>query len=717
MQANFKELKRLSEKHIRKFGMGAIKKILLVILLGNVSVAWSSVALTGLDFAALPGDQVEISLTFDGAPPEPEGYVIEKPARISLTFDDVSNKLKSKQHALGVGSARSLTVVEAQGRSRVIIAMDRLLPYRTRKEGNKLFITVGQNESQQVLAQQSSTSGEVGGLAYSGGASGEGSVARPVAGLQNIDFVRGEQGEGQVVLMLSDSSVEVDMHEENGKIVVELVDMGLADALRRRLDVKDFATPVQYIDAIEEDGSTKLLIEATGHYEYLAYQTDKTLTVNVKPVSQRELEKNRKDVFMYTGEKLSLNFQDIEVRSVLQLIADFTSLNLVASDTVSGGITLRLKNVPWDQALELILKTKGLDKRLVGNVMLVAPADEIAAREKLELEANKQVEELAPLRSEFVQINYAKAADIQAILTGESGLMTPRGKLIVDERTNNILLNETASKIEEIRDVIAVLDVPVKQVLIEARIVVANEDFTNELGVAWGGAGADAQSLNRRNIIGGSNDTLIQLADNDTVTNPQDLVVDLGVTAAGATSLALGVISTASGLLELELSALEAEGSGEIVSTPKVLTADQQKARISSGTEIPYQEASSSGATSVSFKEAVLSLEVTPQITPDDSIIMNIKINKDAVGELVGNSQIPSVDKNEIETTVLVGNGETVVLGGIFSMESFENEIRTPFFGNLPIIGFLFRKQVVIDEKQELLVFITPKVVENVLSR
>ena len=713
MQANFKELKRLSEKHIRKFGMGAIKKILLVILLGNVSVAWSSVALTGLDFAALPGDQVEISLTFDGAPPEPEGYVIEKPARISLTFDDVSNKLKSKQHALGVGSARSLTVVEAHGRSRVIIAMDRLLPYRTRSEGNKLFVIVGQNESKQVVAQPSSASDETGGLAYSGGES----ASQPVSGLQNIDFVRGEQGEGQVVLMLSDSSVEVDMHEESGKIVVELVDMGLADALRRRLDVKDFATPVQYIDAIEEDGSTKLLIEATGHYEYLAYQTDKTLTVNVKPVSQRELEKNRKDVFMYTGEKLSLNFQDIEVRSVLQLIADFTSLNLVASDTVSGSITLRLKNVPWDQALELILKTKGLDKRLVGNVMLVAPADEIAAREKLELEANKQVEELAPLRSEFVQINYAKAADIQAILTGESGLLTSRGKLIVDERTNNILLNETAAKIEEIRDVIAVLDVPVKQVLIEARIVVANEDFTNELGVTWGGAGRDLKSQNRANIIGGSSDTLIQLADNDTVTHPQDLVVDLGVVAEGATSLALGVISTASGLLELELSALEAEGSGEIVSTPKVLTADQQKARISSGTEIPYQEASSSGATSVSFKEAVLSLEVTPQITPDDSIIMEIKINKDAVGELVGNSQIPSVDKNEIETTVLVGNGETVVLGGIFSMESFENEIRTPFFGNLPIIGFLFRKQVVIDEKQELLVFITPKVVEGVLSR
>lgn len=695
--------------------MSAIKRILLVILLGNTSAAWSSVALTGIDFAALPGDQVEISLTFDGNPPEPDGYVIEKPARISLTFDDVTSQLKSKKHALGVGSARSLTVVDTGTRSRVIIALDRLMPYQTRTEGKQLFITVGQNESQQVLAQQASVSSEAGGMTYAeeeGGAS-----AASVSGLQDIDFVRGEQGEGQVVLMLSDASVEVDMHEESGKIVVELIDMKLDDALRRRLDVKDFATPVQYIDAIEEDGSTKLLIQAVGHYEYLAYQTDKTLTVNVKPVSKRELEKSRKDAFLYTGEKLSLNFQDIEVRSVLQLIADFTSLNLVASDTVSGSITLRLKNVPWDQALELILKTKGLDKRLVGNVMLVAPADEIAAREKLELEANKQVEELAPLHSEFVQINYAKASDIQTILAGESGLLTSRGKLIVDERTNTILLNETAARIEEIRDVIAVLDIPVKQVLIEARIVIANEDFTNELGVTWGGAGINAQSANRSSLIGGSSNTLIELANADTVTNPSDLVVDLGVVAEGASSLALGIISTASGFLELELSALEAEGFGEVVSTPKVLTADQQQARISSGTEIPYQEASSSGATSVSFKEAVLSLEVTPQITPDDSIIMEIKINKDAVGKLVGNAQIPSIDTNEIQTTVLVGNGETVVLGGIFSMESFDSEIRTPFFGNLPIIGFLFRKHVVIDEKQELLVFITPKVVEGVLSR
>lgn len=690
--------------------MSAFKRFLFLIAMGQASLAWSAVALTDLDFAALSGDQVEISLSFDGQPPVPEGYVIEKPARISLTFNEVVSKLSTKQQSLGTGNARSVTVMQAQGRSRLIIALDRLVPYSTKIEGNKLIVVVGQTD-QQMLAQSASQKPQAISM------SSKASTSASNTGLNNIDFMRGTQGEGQVILTLADPSVEIDMKEESGKIVVKIPDAKLADSLRRRLDVKDFATPVNYISAVEEEGGTKLIIEAGGHYEYLAYQTDNVMTINVKPVTEKELEKNKKDAFMYTGEKLSLNFQDIEVRSVLQLIADFTSLNLVASDTVSGNITLRLKNVPWDQALELILKTKGLDKRIVGNVMMIAPADEIAAREKLELEANKQVAELAPLRSEFIQINYAKAADIQTILASDGGVLTSRGKLLVDERTNTLLVQETAAKIEEIRDVVAVLDVPVKQVLIEARIVIANEDFTNELGVAWGGAGWDDKSFDRRNIVGGSTDTLIEIANNDTKTFPGAYAVDLGVTSAGASSLALGVIKSAGELIALELSALEAEGRGEVVSTPKVLTADQQKARIASGTEIPYQQAASSGATAISFKEAVLALEVTPQITPDKSIIMDIKINKDAVGELVGNGQIPSIDKNEIQTRALVGNGETVVLGGIFSMETFNNEIKTPFFGDLPLVGFLFKKTVVIDEKQELLVFITPKVVEGVMAR
>ncbi|PCJ14776.1 MAG: type IV pilus secretin PilQ [Gammaproteobacteria bacterium] len=687
--------------------------MLKAVLLGLVFIAPTMAASTlqDLQFAALPGDQVEITLLFDSPPPIPVGYSIEKPARIALDLVGAKSALKSKYHTLDVGNTHSITVVEASDRARLIISLDHLVAYTTRVEGNALFITVGQ-EAGKSLARKISQAKP---LAIDSGKAD--SAGEPVSAVESIDFIRGEQGEGQVLITLSRSDFELDLREESGRIVVEVIGEHLPERLRRRLDVTDFATPVKRIDAIQEDGNSKFIISAEGDYEYLTYQADRVITVSVKPVSLKELEKKRKETFLYTGEKLSLNFQDIEVRSVLQLIADFTSLNLVASDTVDGSITLRLQNVPWDQALELILKTKGLDKRRVGNVMLVAPADEIAAREKLELEANRQVAELAPLRSEFVQVNYAKAIVLQGLLAGESGLLSTRGTMLVDERTNTILIQDTASKIEEIRDVITVLDVPVKQVLIEARIVVANSDFTNELGVAWGGVdGGLTQSGVRRNIIGGSSETIIQRAAGETVTNPQDLVVDFGVVSQAASSIAFGILAGDAGFLELELSALEAEGKGEIISTPKVLTADQQPARISSGTEIPYEQVSSSGATNVVFKEAVLSLEVTPQITPDSRIIMQIKVNNDSVGELFGSQQIPAIDTNEIETTVLVDNGETVVLGGIFSVQSFDTVVKTPFFGDLPIIGRLFRQTVKTEEKQELLVFITPKVIHGALT-
>lgn len=699
------------QRNFAKLGLLSLKLLLLSLLVVRPAMAAST--LQDLEFAALPGDQVEIKLSFDSPPPQPVGYSIEKPARIALDLVGAKSGLSSKYHTLDVGNTHSITVVEASDRARLIISLDHLAAYSTRVEGNILFITVGQDVDKRVANSQSESKT----LAIDSGQSSAKSDSRGQEGaVESIDFIRGDQGEGQVMITLSRSDVELDLHEESGRIIVELVGESLPERLRRRLDVTDFATPVKRIDAVQEDENTKFIISAEGDFEYLTYQADKVITVSVKPVSLKDLEKKRKETFLYTGEKLSLNFQDIEVRSVLQLIADFTSLNLVASDTVDGRITLRLQNVPWDQALELILKTKGLDKRRVGNVMLVAPADEIAAREKLELEANRQVSELAPLHSEFVQVNYAKAIVLQGLLAGEAGLLSTRGTMLVDERTNTILIQDTAAKIEEIRNVISVLDVPVQQVLIEARIVVANSDFTNELGVTWGGFDIDAKSGSRSNIIGGSSETLIQVANGDDVTNPQDLVVDFGVISQAATRLALGVLSSNSGFLELELSALEAEGKGEIISTPKVLTADQQTARISSGTEIPYEQVSSSGATNIVFKEAVLSLEVTPQITPDSRIIMDIKVNKDSVGELFGNQQIPAIDTNEIETTVLVDNGDTVVLGGIFSVESFETVVKTPFFGDLPMIGRLFRKTVLTDEKQELLVFITPKVIHGILT-
>lgn len=677
------------------------------------SPTWAA-TLQDLQFSALPGDQVEIKLSFDQSPPEPKGYSIEKPARIALDLMGVSSGLSAKKFSLDVGNARSVTVVETDDRARLIINLDRLVSYSVDRHSNTMVITVGDGAGTGLAESYGDTQGTF---------NEEGSPKenkKDTGDIDEIDFLRGEQGNGQVVISLNNSNADIDMREESGHIILEVKNSVLPERLRRRLDVTDFATPVKRVDAVQEAGHVKIVIDAVGDYEYLAYQADNIFTLDVKPISASELDRKRKEAFMYSGEKLSLNFQDIEVRSVLQLIADFTSLNLVASDTVSGNITLRLQNVPWDQALDLILKTKGLDKRKIGNVMLVAPADEIAAREKLELEANKQVEELAPITSEFIQVNYAKATVIQALLMGGSdegnnSLLSSRGSLLVDERTNVILIQDTASKIQEVRDVVSVLDIPVRQVLIEARIVIANTSFANEIGVAWGTTAVDIGNTNQRNITGNRNSYADQSAGDAPDVN-DIMVVDLGVVSANATNLTLAIADFAHGILAVEISALEAEGGGEIISTPKVLTADQQTARISSGTEVPYQEASSSGATSVSFKEAVLALEVTPQITPDESIIMDIKVNKDSVGDFFGDSQIPSIATNEILTTVLVDNGDTAVLGGIFEIQTVEQEIRTPFLGNLPIIGRLFKRTIDQEDKQELLIFITPTIVNNVLA-
>lgn len=678
-----------------------------------LSVPVSAATLQDLQFAALPGDQVEINLTFDKQPPDPTGYSIEKPARIALDLIGVNSALSAKKFSLDVGNARSVTVVETNDRSRLIINLDRLVSYRANREGNNLRIIVGEGADSRFTDDSGAGQGVF---------SAQESPTKKARqeDIDEIDFVRGEQGNGQVVISLADPNADIDMREEGGRIVIEVLNSVLPERLRRRLDVTDFATPVTRVDAVQEAGNSKLVIAAAGDYEYLAYQADNIFTLDVKPISAKELERKRKETFIYTGEKLSLNFQDIEVRSVLQLIADFTSLNLVASDTVSGNITLRLQNVPWDQALDLILKTKGLDKRKVGNVMLVAPADEIAAREKLELEANRQVAELAPISSEFIQVNYAKASDLQALLTGssegESSLLSSRGSLLVDERTNTILIQDTAAKIQEIRDVIAVLDIPVRQVVIEARIVIANTTFAKEIGVAWGAARSSI-SNDGIDFVTGNRNSLVNQLNNDDVVIDDTMVVDLGVTGDNVTNLTLGILNFARGLLSLELSALEAEGGGEIISTPKVLTADQQTARIASGTEVPYQEAASSGATSTAFKEAVLSLEVTPQITPDESIIMDIQVNKDSVGDLFGISEVPSILTNEIETTVLVENGDTAVLGGIFEVQSDTQEVITPFLGNLPIVGRLFKRTVRGEDKQELLIFITPTIVNNILAQ
>ncbi|HDZ56933.1 MAG TPA: type IV pilus secretin PilQ [Pseudomonas xinjiangensis] len=715
----------------RKFSLAAF-----VMLLSPLALAAD---LQNLDVASLPGERVELKLTFDEpVTAAPKGYTIDQPARIALDLPGVKNKLGERTRELGLGNARSLTVVEAKDRTRLIINLTSLTPYSTRIDGNDLYVMVGSENAPGYSAQASATPAPA--ATAASGASWRSSdepavaatsIASSGSSIRGLDFQRGEQGEGNVIVDLSDPNIPVDVQEQAGKIRLTFPGTRLPDELRVRLDVKDFATPVNFVNATTSGGDTTVNIEPTGFYEHLVYQTDNRLIVSFKPLSRTEAEKRRADAFAYTGEKLSLNFQDIEVRSVLQLIADFTDLNLVASDTVEGSITLRLQNVPWDQALDLVLKTKGLDKRKIGNVLLVAPADEIAARERQELESQKQIAELAPLRRELIQVNYAKASDIAALFAsvtaGESG--QERGSITVDERTNSIIALETQDKIDELRRIVTQLDIPVRQVMIEARIVEASVGFDKALGVRWGG---NLRLGNRFSAFGKDGQTGVaedpsargQLGDEDFIPSrttagfigiPERPLntpfVDMGV--LGATSgIGIGFI-TNNALLDLQLSAMESTGNGEIISQPKVVTSDKETAKILKGSEIPYQEASSSGATTTAFAEAVLSLEVTPQITPDNQVIMEVIVTKDEPDFTNEVNGVPTIRKNEVNAKILVADGETIVIGGVFSSETQQAQEKVPFLGDLPILGRAFRRDITSESKTELLVFLTPRIINN----
>jgi len=680
-----------------------------VIAFGLLSGLANAVTLEDVSFSSLSGDRVEVTLAFDGQPPEPTGYTIERPARIAVDLRDTTSGLDSRNISLGGGNAQSMTVVETKDRTRLIFNLAELAPYETVRTQNSLVVTIGSQGS--GVAASGSTSSSTPMTTASGGQS----VSSAGNDLAGVDFRRGQNGEGRVIVDLGSANASVDLSELGGKIRLTMDGTSVPDNLRRRLDVTDFATPVTRIDTYTEDGNAVVEIRPEGNYDYIAYQSGSQFTVSVERLTEEEAESRREEKFPYTGDKLSLNFQDIEVRSVLQLIADFTGLNLVASDTVSGSITLRLQNVPWDQALDLILKTKGLDKRQIGNVLLVAPADEIAAREKLELETSKQIAELAPVRLDIIQVNYAKAADVVALIEADEELISSRGFVSSDARTNTISVRETSEKLDEIRRLVSTWDVPVRQVSIEARIVRAQTNVAENLGVRWGGAAYDVRGDGSVISVGGSQGAVGEARDaangnNNTITFPGALAVDLGVSGQGASSFAIGWGSD-DFLVDLELSALESDGQAEVVSQPRVVTADRQTAKIKSGEEIPYQEAASSGATSVSFKEAALSLEVTPQITPDDKIIMDLVVNQDSRGEVTAG--IPAINTNEVTTQVLVGNGETVVLGGIFQSEVATTTTKTPFLGDIPYLGRLFKRTEHIDERSELLIFITPKIIKS----
>jgi type IV pilus assembly protein PilQ len=669
--------------------------------------------ITDIEFSSRPGSKFEVRLDFDQTPPDMKAYTIEKPARIAVDFPGTASGLDQKRYSLSYGNATGVVVLESGDRTRMVVNLVKLVPYETRVEGNSLFLVVGQDGTDYVKATSDPNrlKTEVS------------PVIDVVSEISDLQFQRTGNGEGRLTLELTDPSVDVNVFSEAGDIKVQFLDTNVPERLMRRYDVTDFATPVDSVDVNTTERGATLTMKTTGDFDYLAYQTNNQYVLSVKPLSAKEMEK-RKNEFSYVGDRISLNFQDIEVRAVLQLIADFTELNLVASDTVSGRITLRLQNVPWDQALELVLKTKGLDKRQIGNVLMVAPAAEIAERERQEIESNKQIAELAPLQSEFVRIRYAQAQQIVGLFQAGSedggSLISQRGSVVVDARTNSLIITDTAAKLAEIRELIEQVDIPVRQVMIESRIVIAQSDLTHSLGIEWGGGYIDdvngnilSASGDAQNVIG-LNNSIIN-GETPSVSYPGALLVDLGV--ASTSGFALGFTSNDL-FLTAEISALEAAGQGEVVSQPKVITGDKQQATIKSGTEIPYQEAAASGATSTSFKEAVLELDVTPNITPDDRVMLDLNVKQDSVGDLVPSGQggfIPSIDTTEITTQVLVGNGETVVLGGVFKTEDLETVNKVPFFGDIPYVGAFFRSESRSNTKTETLIFITPRILADTL--
>jgi len=666
----------------------------------------AQVMLEEISYSTLPGDRVQLKLSLSGPAPEPTSFTIDNPARIALDLAETGVAMERGSQQIGVGVARSVQAVEAGGRTRVVLNLSRLVPYEVRREGSALYLSLG----------GATRADRVDRVEWGADSAGETADSAEYT-VTDIDFRRGDEGGGRVIVSLSDPSTAVDIRQEGSKVVAEFIATALPERLERRLDVTDFATPVHTIDTYADGGNVRMVIDAKGEYRHLAYQTEKQLTVELQPLTREEQEEQQKDEFGYTGERLSLNFQNIEVRAVLQLLADFTGLNIVTSDTVSGNITLRLKNVPWDQALDIILKARGLGMRQVGNVVMIAPTEEIAAREKQELEAKQQIEELAPLRSDSIQVNYAKASELAALIqSGDSSLLSERGKVAVDERTNRLLLKDTQENLDAIRNLIEELDIPVKQVLIESRVVLATDTFNEELGVRFGVtdvANNDPLGDSSSTVTSGNLNATTQVINGEEVAAPDRFNVDLPVTSmASAASLGLAMVKLPIGtLVELELSAAQAQGQTELLSSPRVITSNQKEATIEQGVEIPYQEATSSGATNVDFKKAVLSLKVTPQITPDDRIIMDLKVNKDNVGEIYAG--VPSINTQNVTTQVLVDNGETVVLGGVYEQNKQNQVTRVPFLGELPVVGFLFRNTYEADEKSELLIFVTPKILKE----
>jgi type IV pilus assembly protein PilQ len=694
-------------------------------LVALMTTAWAqtpSVELQGVEVAAQSGDRVALYLRLSGDAPEPMSFAIDNPARISLDLPGTALATEARRTVVKEGPLDTVSLAEAQGRTRVVLNLDYMVSYTTRVDGNTIVVSLGGNAADAEPAP-----------AFTAKPSQRPATDAGPRSVDDVDFRRSQDGAGRVVVGLSDPSTVVDLQRQGNNVIVDFRDTELPAELRRRLDVLDFATPVTTVDTIRAGEGTRLIIAATGDFEHYAYQADNQFTVEVREVVEEAAEE--KGVYdeekEYSGQRLTLNFQDIETRAVLQLLAEVSGLNMVVSDTVTGNLTLRLRNVPWDQALDIVLATRGLDMRQVDNVILVAPAPEIAAREKQDLEARQEIQQLAPLISDFIQVNYAKASDLAAILEsgggGNTSLLSDRGSVTIDERTNTLLVYDTSDRLGDIRRLVQTLDIPVKQVLIESRIVVVNDDFSRDLGVRMGVTYVNDRNDGLISVTGSGDgsDTIVQSGiDNLNDTGQISPVTVPGIedrynvnlpidNPAGRVALA---ILDSDYLIDLELQAAQSEGRGEIVSTPRVITANQKEALIEQGVEIPFQEAASSGATTTQFKKAVLSLRVTPQITPDERIIMDLQVNQDNVGEFVPSATgglVPSIDTRSVVTQVLVNDGETVVLGGIFETERRETENKVPVLGDLPAVGRLFKSTNNTSNKSELLIFVTPKILRE----
>ncbi len=701
---------------IRTAMIGAALLIALSAITSNARAA--DLQLQSIDVQTLSGQQVQLKFHMSGPAPEPMPFTIDKPARIAFDLPNTSLALASRRVDVRSGGVDTVLAAEANGRTRIVVNVDTLLPYTTKVDGNDIVVTLG-NQPGETLAKATMHAGT--------GPSAPAAVERSI---KTIDFRRGSDGTGRVIVQLTDPRTPVNVRQEGNQVVVDFAGTLMPKNLMRRYDVQDFATPVLSVDALRVENSSRLVISAQGDFEQLAYQSDNQYTIEIKPSLKRTNAEEKKE---YSGERLTLNFQDIDVRSVLQLLADTSGQNIVVSDSVTGSLTLRLQNVPWDQALDIVLRTKGLDKRRQDNVIIIGPTDELANREKAELSARKEVQELSPVRSEFLQVNYAKVADLAKIIRpsagggaggGKNSMLSDRGSLSTDERTNTLLVVDTADRLADIRHLVQTLDVPVRQVLIEARIVVVADTFERDLGAQLGISTTGSAGANLFSVSGtaAASDGIVNSsatgATPTTALNSQALASRYQVNLPAANTNGSFGVSLLSGshLIDLELSAAENEGKSETISSPRVITANQKQATIMQGVEIPYQESASSGATTTQFKNAVLSLKVTPLITPDNRVILDLDVSDDTVGSNVQSAtggSVPSIDTRQITTQVLVSDGQTVVLGGILATTKSKTDTKVPFLADIPVLGNLFKSTIHIDNKTELLIFITPKILRE----